>query len=269
MTTIGEIFRALHKPGDPFILMNAWDQGSAKELTALGAQAIGTTSSGHAFTMGRADMGNVTRDEAMAHAQDIVAATHLPVSIDSENGYGDSPEDVAETVKYAAEIGLAGCSIEDTDMSDKGAYDFDLSVERIRAGIAAARALPHDFVFVARADGVMNGSYDTAEAMKRLKAYDALGADCLYAPMLPSLDDVRRVCEMTKTPINVLTVGPMAKYTHSEFAALGAARLSLGSGLARVTHGATINTAKAILEQGDFSEIANAPSGADIEKLLT
>ncbi|MFK7940161.1 MAG: isocitrate lyase/phosphoenolpyruvate mutase family protein [Roseovarius sp.] len=266
---IGTQFREMHKAGDPFTLMNAWDLGSAKVLTAMGAQAIGTTSNGHAFTLGRPDMGNVSRDESLAHAQDIVSVTHLPVSGDFENGYGDAPEDVAETVRLAAEIGLAGCSIEDTDMADVGYYDFDLTVERIKAGVAAARALKHDFVFVARADGMMNGRYGIDEALRRLRAFDAAGADCLYAPLPPSMDEIRQICAATTRPVNALAVGPFAKVSRTEFAAAGVARISLGSGLARVTQGALIEAAKHILSDGDFSDIMNAAPGKEVEALLT
>lgn len=265
---IGATFRELHKPGDPFTLMNAWDMGSAKVLTSLGAQAIGTTSSGHAFTLGRPDMGNVSRDEALAHAQDIVSATHLPVSGDFENGYGDTPEDVAETVRLAGEIGLAGISIEDTSMADKGAYAFDLALERIRAGAAAARTLGRDFVFVARADGIMNGVYDTDEAIRRLQAFDAAGVDCLYAPLPPSMDEQRRICACTDKPVNALAVGPFASVTRAELAAIGVARISLGSGLARVAQGALIEAARHILNDGDFSDIKTAAPGKEVENLL-
>jgi len=269
MTDIGATFRALHQKGNPFVLANAYDLGSTKVLTALGADAIGTTSSGHAFTLGMPDMGYVTRDQAMAHAQDIVAATHLPVSGDFENGYGDSPDDVAETVRLAGEIGLAGCSIEDTIMAENGFYEFELSVERIKAGVAAARALNKDFVFVARADGLMNGSYNIEEALRRLKAYDAAGADCLYAPMPKTMSDLQRIVDATDKPVNALAVGPYSKVSRTEFGAMGIARISLGSGLARVTHAALINAAKHILSDGDFSDILHAAPGSETEKLLT
>lgn len=266
--SIGETFRALHRKGHPFTLVNAYDIGSAKVLTALGAEAIGTTSSGHAFTLGRPDMGRVSRDEAMAHAQDIVAATHLPVSGDFENGYGDDPETVAETVRMSAEIGLAGISIEDTDMADISYYDFDLSVERIRAAVAAARALPQDFVLCARADGIMNGRYDIDEALRRLRAYDEAGADCLYAPLPKTAADLQRICDATDKPVNVLAVGQYASMSKADFAKMGIARISLGSGLARVTHAALINAARKIIGDGDFSDILNAAPGKDTEALL-
>ncbi|MFW8636464.1 isocitrate lyase/PEP mutase family protein [Cribrihabitans pelagius] len=266
--TIGETFRALHQRGNPFILANAWDAGSAKVLAALGAQAIGSTSSGHAFTLGRPDMGHVTRDEALAHAQDLVAATPLPVSGDFENGYGDAPGTVAETVRLAAEAGLAGCSIEDTDMADGGAYGFDLAVERIRAAAAAARALPQDFVLVARADGIMNGVYDIEEALRRLRAFDAAGADCLYVPLPAAMADLQRVCEATEKPVNVLAAGPYAGVPRAEFARTGAARISLGSALARLTQTTLIEAARGILGEGDFSRLLDAMPGSEVDKLL-
>ncbi|MEM7241940.1 MAG: isocitrate lyase/phosphoenolpyruvate mutase family protein [Pseudomonadota bacterium] len=265
---IGTIFRDLHRPGDPFILMNVWDQGGAKVAAALGAQALATSSAAHAFTLGKPDMGHVTRDEALTHAQDLIAATPLPVSGDFENGFGDSPEDVAETIRLAGEIGLAGCSIEDIDMATGGAYDFDLAVERIRVASAAARSLGPDFVLVARADGIMNRVYDADEAVRRLQAFDTAGADCLYAPMPRSLDDLKQLIGASTKPFNALAAGKFAKSTRSEFAALGVARISLGSSLARVTHHIMIETAKKILKDGDFSDFLTASSFDNVDALI-
>ena len=157
MTSRYEHFKALHIPGRPFILANAWDVGSAKMLAALGAKALATTSSGHAFTLGKTDMGHVSRDVALQHANDLVVATNLPVSADLENGYGEAPEIVAETTRLAIEAGLAGLCIEDTALPDSRSYSFELSVERIKAASAAAAG---KIVLVARADGVMLGNYD-------------------------------------------------------------------------------------------------------------
>ncbi len=171
----GAALRALHRPGDPFVLANAWDRGSARVLAALGAQAIGTTSAGFAFTRGLPDGAQVSLDETLAHAADLVAATPLPVSADLENGYAEAPEGVAETIRRAAEAGLAGGSIEDTDLPGAGAYAFFLAVQRIRAAAAAARALPRDFVLVARADGLLTGAYDLREATARLEAFAEAG----------------------------------------------------------------------------------------------
>ena len=263
-------FRDLHKKGDPFILANAWDIGSAKMLAALGAPAIATSSAAHAFTLGRPDGGHVTRDEALAHAQDLVAAVSVPVSGDFENGFGHAPEDCAETVRLSAEVGLAGISIEDAALPDDHAYPFDEAVARIRAAAAAARALPRDFVLVARADGVMNGHYDIEEALRRIRAFDAAGADCLYVPLPKTVDDLKRVIAATEKPVNVLVAGPAySAIPKADYAAMGAARLSLGSSLARVTHGVIRDTAQAMFGAGDFSPLSKAMPGGDVDALLS
>lgn len=265
----GPGFRALHRPGDPFILANAWDIGSAKMLAALGAQAIGTSSAAHAFTLGLPDMGHVSRDQALAHAADLVAATPLPVSGDFENGFGEAPDFVAKTVRLSAEVGLAGISIEDTALPAATPYDFNLAVERIRAAAAATRALPRDFVLVARADGIMNGQYDIDEAIRRLQAFDLAGADCLYAPIPKTFDDLKRICACTTKPVNILAAGPYTGYSRAEFAAIGAARISLGSALARVTHRVIHDAAQAMFGAGDFTALGKGMAGGDVDRLLT
>ncbi len=178
-----ERFAELHRSGC-FVIPNPWDAGSARMMAALGAVALATSSAAHAFTLGRPDMGGVSRDEALAHAESLVAATGLPVSGDFENGFGDAPETVAETVRLAAEAGLSGCSVEDTT-AEGGlrAYDSALAVERVRAGAAAARALGRLSCSALRADGVMNGIYDLDEGIRRLQAFEAAGADLLYLPV--------------------------------------------------------------------------------------
>ena len=268
MTDIGTEFRALHRKGNPFLLVNAWDRGSARMMQALGASAIATTSAGHAFSMGRVDGGTLTRDEALAHAQDIVSAVTVPVSGDFENGFGDAPETVAQTIRLAYEAGLAGCSIEDTALPDVAAYDFDLAVERIRAAASAARALPGDFVLVARADGVMLNQYETDEAIRRIQAFEAAGADCVYVPVPPDAKSLRRIIDSVSVPVNVLASGAYANTLQAEFAQMGAARISIGGALARVAYGAAISTAKDMLG-GDFSGLARAAAEAEIETLLT
>lgn len=261
-------FRDLHKPGDPFILANAWDAGSAKMLAALGAKAIATSSAAHAFTLGRPDGGTVTRDEALAHAQDLVAAVTVPVSGDFENGFGHAPDYCAETVRLSAEAGLAGISIEDAAFPGDGAYPFEEAVERIRAAASAARALPTDFILVARADGVMNGHYDIEEALRRITAFDEAGADCLYVPLPKTMDDLKRVIAATNKPVNVLVAGPYARHSRDLYATMGAARLSLGSALARVTHKAIHDAATAMLDAGDFSPLTNGMRGGEVDALL-
>lgn len=265
----GPAFRALHVPGDPFVLANAWDLGSARMLAALGAQAIGTSSAAYAFTLGRPDMGRVTRDEALAHAEALVAATPLPVSGDFENGFGDAPDAVAETVRLSCEAGLAGLSIEDTAPPDGAAYPFDLAVERIRAAAAAARACPRDLVLVARADGVMTGVYDLEDGIRRLQAFEAAGADCLYLPMPPSMDDVARICASVTKPVNAIAAGPFTAATRADFARAGVARISLGSALARATHRLIRDAAEAMLGPGgDFSVLSRSIPGAEVDALL-
>lgn len=262
-------FRDLHAPGNPFILANAWDAGSAKMLTALGAQAIGTSSAAHAFTLGLPDGGHVSRDQALAHAQDLIAAVSVPVSGDFENGFGHAPEDVAETVRLSAEVGLSGISIEDAALPEDRAYPFDEAVERIRAAAAAARALPNDFVLVARADGIMNGHYDIEEALRRVKAFDAAGADCLYVPLPETMDDLARVISSTSKPVNILAAGAFAKFDIDVYAHMGAARISLGSALARVTHLALLNAAEAMFQSGSFSALTEAASATEIDRMLS
>jgi 2-methylisocitrate lyase-like PEP mutase family enzyme len=247
----GADLRALHRRGDPFILANAWDAGSARMLVALGAQAIGTTSSGHAFTLGRPDT-SVTRDEALTHAADMVAAVPVPVSADLENGFGDAPETVAETVRFAAVAGLAGCSIEDVSGPDGAAYDHALAVERVRAGVAAARGLGRDFFFLARADGVLSGAYDLDEGLSRIRAFAAAGADGVYIPAPGDAAALARVVEAVDVPVNALAIGPLAALTRADFAALGVARISLGAALARMAQRALHDAATAMLTEGRF-----------------
>jgi 2-methylisocitrate lyase-like PEP mutase family enzyme len=262
----GPAFRALHRRGDPFILANAWDVGSARMLAALGAEAIGTTSAGHAFTLGRPD-GRVTRDEALAHAEALVAATALPVSADLENGFGPTPEDVAATIRMAGSIGLAGCSIEDTDPPSVGAYERGHAVERIRAAVAATKALGRDFVLVARADGLLTGAYDLEEAIARIRAFEAAGADCVYVPIPGDKAALKRVVDAVTVPVNALAVGPLGRLTRAEFAALGVGRISLGSLLARMIQRTIHDAAQAILGEGRFD--SHPPmSGAEVDALL-
>jgi 2-methylisocitrate lyase-like PEP mutase family enzyme len=261
-------FENLHQSGC-FVIPNPWDIGSARMMAALGAKALATTSAGFAFTLGKPDMGAVTRDKALSHAQDIVAATALPVSGDFENGFGDDPDMVAETVKLAAEAGLSGCSIEDTMMVEGNpAYPFDLAVERIKAAVSAARSLGRPFVFCARADGVMNGVYDTDEAMRRIRAFEQAGADLLYVPLPPDLDSLARVVKSVSAPVNALAAGHFTKHTKAEFEAVGVRRISVGSAIARVTHAAIRDATAAMLDSGDFTPLAGAMSGGAVDRML-
>ncbi len=260
-------FRDLHKPGQPFVLANAWDMGSARVLAGLGAKAIATSSAAYAFTRGLPDGGHVSRDDHLAHAQDLMTAVDVPVSGDFEDGFGPDPETCAETVRLSGEIGLAGICIEDTIGASERVYDFDLAVERVRAASAAARSLSGDFFFVARADGVMTGGYDMEEAIRRVQAFDAAGADGIYVPLPPDLIALKRIVAATSKPVNVLAAGPITKHSYAEFAAAGVARISLGSALARVTHRAMIETAQDVLG-GDFTGLQAAMSGGKVDAFL-
>jgi 2-methylisocitrate lyase-like PEP mutase family enzyme len=260
-----QAFHDLHQSGC-FVIPNPWDVGSARMMAALGAKALATSSAAHAFTLGRADMA-VTRDEALAHAEAMVAATPLPVSGDFENGFADAPDGVAETIRLAAEAGLSGCSVEDT-MPTGGSYDFALTVERIRAAAAASRALGRPFILCARADGVMNGTYDLAEGIRRLQAFEAAGADLLYLPVPPGRVELAKVLASVTKPVNALAAGPIKALSVAELAAMGVRRISTGSQIARLTHAAIRDAVAAMLDNGSFAPLAGAASGDDIDGML-
>ncbi len=263
-----QAFHDLHQAGC-FVIPNPWDRGSARMMAALGAKALATSSAAHAFTLGRPDMGGVTRDEALAHAQDLIAATPLPISGDFENGFGDSPDEVAETVRLSGEVGLSGISVEDTRMvPGNPAYPFDLAVERIRAGAAAARALNRPFIFCARADGVMNGTYDLSEGIRRLQAFEAAGADLLYLPVPPGKAELAQVLASVRKPVNALAAGPLKQLTVAEMATMGVRRISTGSQIARLAHAAIRDATVAMLDQGSFAPLMGTASGDDIDALL-
>lgn len=261
-------FHELHQSGC-FVIPNPFDMGSARMMAALGAQALATTSAGFAFTLGRPDMGQVTREEALIHAEQIVSATPLPVSGDFENGFADAPDEVAQTVRLAREAGLSGCSIEDTQMIDGNpAYAFDLAVERIQAACDAARSLADPFVLCARADGVLNGSYDLEEAVRRVVAFEKAGADLVYIPLLPGIEALKELAATISAPINVLAAGRIAKHGVAELAAAGARRISVGSQVSRLTHAAIRDATVAMLDEGVFTPFRGGASGAEIDALL-
>ena len=261
-------FWELHQSGT-FVIPNPWDMGSARMMAALGAKALATTSAGFAFTLGRPDMGTTTRAENLAHAEAIISATDLPVSGDFENGFADDPDGVAETIRLAGEVGLSGCSIEDTQMVDGNpAYRFELAVDRIRAAVDAARALNRPFVLCARADGVMNGVYDVDEAIRRIRAFEAAGADLLYVPVPPSIDDLKRIISSVSKPVNALAAGKVRSLSVSELTELGVRRISLGSQIARLTHRAIRDATSEMLSDGKFTKLENAMSGDEVDQLL-
>lgn len=263
-----QAFWQMHQSGC-FVIPNPFDIGSAKLMAALGAKALATTSAGFAFTIGKPDMGRVTREEALAHAEAIVGATDLPVSGDFENGFGDTPDFVAETVRLAREAGLSGCSIEDTQMVEGNpAYDFDTALDRIRAAVDAASSLPEPFVLCARADGVLNGSYDVAEGVRRVEAFAKAGADLLYIPLLPDIDSLRSITAVLQKPVNALAAGALARHSVEELAGAGARRISVGSQVARLTHAAIVEATQAMLDEGSFAPFAGSASARKIDALL-
>ena len=262
-----QTFWDLHQSGC-FVIPNPWDRGSARMMAAMGAKALATSSAAHAFTLGLPDMA-VGRDLALAHAADLVAATSLPVSGDFENGFADAPEEVAETVRLAAEAGLSGCSIEDTRPDGPSAYAFDLTVERIRAAVAAARGLGRPFVLCARADGVMNGFYDLTEGIRRLQAFQAAGADLLYLPVPPGRAELAQVLASVTAPVNALAAGPLRSLSVAEMAVMGVRRISTGSQIARLTHAAIRDAVGAMLgDKGSFAPLMGAMGGGDVDDML-
>jgi 2-methylisocitrate lyase-like PEP mutase family enzyme len=259
----GEDFAALHAGPDAFVIPNPWDIGTTKILTGMGFRALATTSAGYAFSRGHMD-GVVGRDEMLAHAAELVAATPLPVSADLENGYADGPDAVAETIRLAAGTGLVGASIEDfTGDRDAPIYEIGLAVERIEAAVAAAREQSFPFALTARAENFIRGRPDLDDTLKRLTAFEAAGADVLYAPGLRSLEDIRTVCQAVKRPVNVVMGLTGSDMTTAQLAEAGVRRISLGGVLARAALGAFMDAAKEI-QSGNYSFIDNAASFADI-----
>ena len=254
----GARFVALHARPGAFVIPNPWDAGTARILESLGFEALTTTSAGLAFTYGRRD-GEMTRDETLANARSIVDATGLPVAADLENGFGDAPEDAAETIRLAGDAGLVGGSIEDaTGNPDRPIYDFDHAVERVAAAAEAARALPHPFVFVARAENFLHGRPDLDDTIRRLQAFEKAGADALFAPGIIEPDAIRTVCASVGKPVNVVIGIKGMAMPVGELAALGVRRISLGSSLSRAALGAFLRAAREIREAGTFSYIGDA-----------
>jgi 2-methylisocitrate lyase-like PEP mutase family enzyme len=249
-------FQALHQRPEPFVIANPWDAGTARILTALGFHALSTTSAGLAFTLGRRDgTGRVSRGEALANARSIVDATSLPVAADLENGYGHSPESAAETIRLAAEAGLVGGSIEDaTGDPAKPIYDFQHAVDRITAAVAAARALPFPFMLVARAENYLHGRPDLDDTTRRLQAFEAAGAEVLYAPRITRAEDIRTVCASVSKPVNVLLgIKGVPPLSVRELGALGVRRVSIGSGFARAAFTAFLHAAREVRDHGTFT----------------
>jgi 2-methylisocitrate lyase-like PEP mutase family enzyme len=256
-------FLSLHRPGEPLLLPNPWDLGSAKLLASLGFQALATTSSGFAATLGRND-GSVSREEALVHAAVIVAATDLPVSADLENAFADEPASVAETIRLAIEVGLAGGSVEDfTTRQDDPIYDRRFAAERVAVAADAAHAGPVPFVLTARAENYLHGRPDLADTIARLQAYQEAGADVLYVPGLRDIEDIRRLIREVDRPVNVLALGgDPSPPTVPELAEAGVSRISVGGSFAFAALGALVQAATELRDHGTYGYQAASAVGA-------
>lgn len=247
-----DTFRALHSQA--FVIPNPWDAGSARVLAALGFKALATTSSGFAFTLGRLD-GGVTLDEVLEHAAALDSATDLPLSVDLENGFGAAPANVSVAIARIAETGAVGASIEDYD--PKGyLYERDLAVDRIGAAVEAASALDFPFTLTARAENHIRGNPDLGDTIARLQAFDAAGADVLYAPGLTSVDEIRAVCQAVSKPVNVLARPGLSV---GDIVGAGARRISVGGSLAWTSVDGFVRAAETIRDAGDFSALGVRP----------
>lgn len=261
-------FRALHQREGAFIIPNPWDVGSARFLDRLGFEALATTSMGYAVSRGRLD-GSVDRLQTMTYASEIASATDLPVSADLENGFGDAPEVVAETIQMAASAGVVGGSIEDaTGREHDAIYEIGLATERVRAAVEAARSLPFPFTLTARAENYLHSRPDLKDTIKRLQAYQDAGADVLYAPGLASRDDIGAIVRSVDRPVNVLMDLCSGQLSLADLAALGVKRVSTGSALYRTALGAFLRAAHEMREHGTFSFATGAAPSKEISRML-
>ncbi len=261
-------FSALHDAPGTFVIPNPWDVASAQILAGLGFQALATSSAASACAIGRKDH-QLTRDETLALARAIVDATDLPVSADLGKGFGDSPEVVAETIRRAADAGLVGCTIEDsTGNPDQPLYDLSLAVERIAAAAEAARALRFPFVLTARAHNFVYANPNLDDTIARLKAFEKVGADVLFAPGLPDLEAVRELCSALSKPFNFMVGIKGKSFSVDELAAAGVKRISLATSLYRAAMTAFLDAARQVRDSGQFAFLDHAVSTADLTQLM-
>jgi 2-methylisocitrate lyase-like PEP mutase family enzyme len=265
----GARFRSLHdRAAGVFVIPNPWDVASARLLAGLGFQALATSSAASASVVGRKD-GELTRDQALAHARQIVDATDLPVSADLEKGFGDAPEAVAETVRLAAEAGLVGCTIEDATRNPASPlYDFGLAVERITAGAEAARALAFPFMLTARAHNFLYPSPSLDDTIRRLQAFEKAGADVLFAPGLPDLAAVRAVCAAVSKPVNFMAGIKGKSFSVGELAVAGVKRISLATSLYRAAMTGLLEAAREVKDRGGFGYVDNCVTTAELNTLM-
>ncbi|HZW92380.1 MAG TPA: isocitrate lyase/phosphoenolpyruvate mutase family protein [Candidatus Eremiobacteraceae bacterium] len=265
----GHAFFDLHRRASAFIIPNPWDVGTARLLAHLGFEALATTSMGYAFSLGRRD-NTLNRRETVAYASAIAASTDLPVSGDLENGFGDTPEVVAETIRLAAAAGVVGGSIEDaTGRADHPIYEMEHSIDRVRAAVAAARELPFPFTLTGRAENYLHGRKDLKDTIKRLQAYQEAGADVLYAPGLATKDDIATVVRSVDRPVNVVMGLQGVQLSLAELSEIGVKRVSVGSSLCRVALGAFLRAAREMRERGTFDYAAEAVSPKEMSLIFT
>jgi 2-methylisocitrate lyase-like PEP mutase family enzyme len=257
-------FQLLHAGPGAFVLPNPWDAGSARMLAGLGFSALATSSGASAGVLGRPD-GTVTRDEALAHARMIAAATDLPVSADLEKGFGDEPEAVAETIRLAASAGLIGGSIEDfTGDRSRPFYEMSHAIERVAAAVQEARRLPFHFTVTARAENFLRGKPDLNDTIARLQAFDRAGADVLFAPGLPDLQAIRAVCEAVSKPVNFMVGIRGRSFSITELEAVGVMRISLASSLFRAAMTGLMEAAREIKDSGTFTYVERSLTSQEI-----
>jgi len=257
------LFQALHASGT-FVIPNPFDGGSARLLAGCGFRALATSSASAAIVLGRRD-GAISRAEALAHCRVIVEATELPVSGDLEKGFGDSPAEVAETIRLAAETGLVGGSIEDaTGDATRPIFPFEQAVERVAAAVAAARALPFPFTLTARAENFIRGNPNLEDTIRRMQAFERAGADVLFAPALPNMDAVRAVLAAVTKPLNIIAGIPNKPFTVADLAAAGVRRISLGPSLHRAALTSVLEAAREVADSGTFTYANRALTTADM-----
>jgi 2-methylisocitrate lyase-like PEP mutase family enzyme len=263
-----EAFRALHARKAAFIIPNPWDLGTARILERLGFEALATTSAGFAFSSGVPD-NRVGRERMLAHVAEIAAATDLPVSADLENGFGDDPSTVAETIQLAAAAGVAGCSIEDSvNRPGETVYEIAHATDRIRAAVEAARALPFPFTLTARAENFLIGIADLKDTIRRLQAYQEAGADVLYAPCITTREEITAIVQSVDRPVNFLMGTQPVRYSVAELTGMGVRRISVGSALATAALGAFLRGAREMKDCGTFEYAKDSAGFGEISTLL-
>ena len=265
---LARAFHELHSRVGPFVIPNPWDLGSARVLAGMGFEALATTSSGFAYSIGKRD-NTFSREESMAHLRALVANVDVPISADLGNGFGDDPATVAATFREVAALGLAGASVEDASGDhEHPIYEFELAVERVRAAADATSRLPFPFMLTARAENFLHGRRDLADTIRRLQAFQEAGADVLYAPGISTKEEIAAVMWAVDRPVNVLIGMPGMTFSVSDLAELGVKRISTGGGLARAAIGALMRAGAEMRDEGTFTYLKDAARFGDVNPWL-